>query len=607
ESEEAAEPYPDGVEYKQTLTDAAKKAEASTRDTIAKAQALYKDIVAHPDVLEDTQHQDVLYNNAETHFILRDYPATIAAGETLLNATLTPNPPIQAKTNYLMGHAAWKIASDTGDGNYTQVKEFYRNALDLDPFYGEKGNISHLAEIRLINAYFFVDQKYDEAIRRFEEAVKRYPESDYTYLTYFWYGQACEKYGDELLAQFKTQENSANTSPQDQATLREKAKNLFSTAVIQYRNAIDSRDRSKYKDSQNEEYLIQIMFNRGHCAFKAGSYKEAQQYLSEALEKYRDNRVAQPHIPQAMETLGDIHVLLANYGDAIRIYREYLSNSFDDTNARVSMKLAEAYLNRYSYDQAREWYSRIAGEYPPPNEKAVERALRTNRPIEQGPGFEAMKRLADSYYREASSYSGEDRVAKLNLALDAYKNLIKSYPLNAENRSIPSDPDAQREIGNLYYELGSLSLPVPNYQEAVNNYQAFLASNTNYPRKGMIYYRIGQALLQLQRTDPQAQQNITYIDDAITALSNITETSMDNPTQFAQALILLGQAFEEKANFYLKNGDEALWNRYLKDAENHYRRVGQTNIPDKLQEAKTYIDNIISRVNSRNELADIKP
>jgi tetratricopeptide (TPR) repeat protein len=581
--EESAQPYPEGVGPKNTLLAAAEKAKQSTTEFVEKSQAIYSDLITKQEFMDDMTYQEIHYNNAESNFILRKYPETIAAGEKLLSSTTPHRKEIEPKLNYLLGHAAWEIADKTKQ--YADVKKYYRRAIELDPFYplgDDVGSISQLAEIRLTNAYYLIDKNYDKAIKRYQSAVQRYPQSDYSYLTRYYYAKALEEFGDTLMQELANRENnqapSTETKDKSNRELQEEAIKHYKNAVDQYLTAVSVRSKSKYIDSQHEHWLIEILFNLGHSAYKSGQYKRAQQFFNDALNKYRKNSVAEPYIPQALETLADIHVLLADYGKAISIYKDYLANSYNDTNAEVSQKLAEAYLNQYDYERARDWYRRIISEYPPPTEKEVARALRLNIELEKGAGFNAMKKLAQSYHREATSYNGEKREEILGQALEAYKNLVNSYPLNSENTSIPSDPDSQLQIGNIYYEL-------QDYENAVKNYNTFLDSVPAYPRKGIINFKIGKSYMELKQ-----------YDNAIETLSVISSQSMDNLIQYADTLILLGQAYEQRANEYDDANDQALYVRYLEKAESVFNRVSETQVANKITQAKMMKDPIETKL-----------
>ena len=409
EQEEAASRYPEGLVFTQRLLDGANKSKQFTGDYVSKAQRLYQELQGDLKDLSKEDQEDTLYNNAYCYFLVRNYPETYTSGEEILDASDVTNS-VKAKVNYLMGHSAWAQAKT--NQNYAKVKEYYRNALRLDSFYpsDQNGEESNLAELRLTNAYFLIDKNYEEAVKHYENMLNSYPQSKYTYLTRYWYAKALDQYGDEIMKEIdKAEKESKGSAP---AALRTKALLLYDSAVVQYLNAKNAREKSRVVDNQNQEYLIDIMFNRGHCAFKAGKLKDAENYLTEALDKYRNDQVAQPFISQALERLGDLNAKLTNYGKAIRLYKDYLDNSFDDSNARVSMKLAESYLNQYSYDNAREWYQRVISEYPPPAEKDIPRLVAEEIPAQKIAGFEAMKKMAESYQLEANSYSGAGRGEK---------------------------------------------------------------------------------------------------------------------------------------------------------------------------------------------------
>ncbi len=597
--EENAEPYPQVYEYKKDLLEAADRSKQDTTEYLEKATELYNKILDDKNTVNKDMLYDIQYKKAESNFILKKYPEAIAAGEELVSASKNLTDTMMAKVYYLLGNAAWEQAKQTED--YSQVKEFYREALRLDPFYpkDQGGEISHLAEIRLNNAYFILDKKYEDALLRFDNMVKRFPDDDYTYLTRYYYAKALEEYGDQLFdqAQKKVEELKNMTGSEDSneaKELREEAKQHYSDAVNQYELALRSRDISKYVDTKNERFKIEMIFRRGESAYKADKYLEAKQYLEEALDEYRTNEVAQQYLPDAIERLGDVNVRLYDFDNAIRHYQDYLKNGYVDENAQVSMKLADAYFKGLDHEKAREWYRKIMADHPPITEKEVERKRRLGLPIQPGPGFEALKKLANSYYRQAADFSGNERRQMLEQALTYYEELANRYPkISAGNLSsqptdnvkVTADTEAQRMVGNIHYELG-------NYAQAAANYEAYLQNVPNYNRRGRIYYRIGKSY----------HENGEY-DKAFDALKNVTLDTLDNPIQYADALILLGQAYEAKAEEQLAQDKPQLYESNLERAKQAYDRVSITNVKNKITQAQQAIGAIERILQARRELA----
>jgi tetratricopeptide (TPR) repeat protein len=589
--EERGMKYAEGIDYRRTLLDEAERQKALTQDFLTKANVLYDELLQSRDEIPPKTLYGILYNKADSAFILQDYPETIALGNQLVQDISNLNPTEKARVYYLMGHAAWEQAKHTED--YSGVKQYYRDALQLDPLYPaqQKGETSHLAEIRLTNAYFMLDGKYEDAIARFQDAIKKYPETGYTYLTLYWYGIALDEYGDILMAQAQEMEEQGRSVSdsqlvQEAENIRTKAREQYRSAVDIYERAIASREHSRYVDTRNNEYLTQIVFHQGQSAFKAGQYRDATQYLVKALQKYGDEEVAQQYIPQALETLGDANHAIANYPQAIHYYRDYLQRHFGDQDARVSMKLADAYLNQFSYDKGRETLRSIIKYYPPPSEREVKSVLQNGKRIEPGPGIEALKKIAESYIHQASiSSESSKRREHLLHALEAYQELATHNPLDAGNPQLPNDMDAILKTGNINYEL-------ENYAAAAANYEALLNSWGEFPRSGMVSYRLGQSYAQME-----------IWDKAIEALSGISPTTMDNTIQYADALILLGHAFESRANDYLKQNDEDFYLMNLENARNAYNRVTATGVQEKVTQALLRRQAIDTLLESRRELA----
>lgn len=316
--------FPDSSDYKEKLQDAAEREKTKTRDALAKAITLYDELLTKNDFLDQSDFENIYYNKTKAYYTLRDYAKTLDLGETFLNGDGNSigllSPDIKTKLHYLLGNAAWEDALTTQ--NYTKVQEHYLAGLQLDPLYPAEtyGEESNLAEIRLINACYLPEKKYEEAIERFQKAIERFPQNSYTFLTLVWYASTLEEYGDELMDQVRQKEEKAgagdNTAPQVGA-LQNRAKELFSNAVTICQRAIEAREKSKYIDAQNRQYLIRCAFAQGHCAFKAERYQDAEQYWSDALENFGDSQAAQPYIPDAMEKLGDAYIKLGRFQKAI--------------------------------------------------------------------------------------------------------------------------------------------------------------------------------------------------------------------------------------------------------------------------------------------------
>ncbi len=579
-NEEGAKSFPEGITYRQTLLDEAKRQRELTQNFLSKANTLYDEMITTDD---KALKEDIIYNKTEALFIMRRYPEAMAAGQILLDGSggedgaTTLSEEVDAKLHYLLGHIAWEMAKQ--DKDYTNVKKYYREALQKDAFFPKdrQGEISHLATLRLNNAFFLVDKEYEEALKRFTQARDNYPDTDYTFLTLYWMGKAQDEYGEHLTKQAddlvaSSQAQSERVEAQD---LRDKSQKQFKDAVLTYDRAIKARDLSKYIDVQNKSYLIEIMFNRGHSAYFAGDYRDAEQYLLEALNNHKNEPAAKNHVPETIERLGDINALLANYDKAIDYYRDYLGEaSYPDPNARVKMKLADAYLRHFSPDRAREWYTRIVRDYGTPKDA-------------KGPGFEALKKIARSHIQEAALKYDEESEDELNNALAAFDELARRYPL-ADKPKLPDDAESLHAIGNIHYRLR-------NYPESISAYKAYLQHSNAPQRAGMIHYRIGQAYLDMNQP---AQ--------AVNEFGNITERSMDNLTQYADALILTGEAYEEQANQYQQSGDDSMYEMYLRKAEEAYNRVKITGSADRIAEADTkikLITSILARLREQRELA----
>lgn len=607
EFEKNAADFPEGMPPKKQLEEEAQQKKETAERELEKANELYSILLDKSELLDSDTYHNILYNRAKSRHIMRDYAGTIAAGERLLHSTQTVNPEIKTKTLYLLGDAAWKQAQEQEGKDYSLVKKYYIDALKANPLYpkDQNGEISNLAEIRLTNVYLQTDQDFEEAIRRFEIAKQNYPNTGYTYLTLYYFADALDRYGDSLLKQAMEKEQDAQTvggSPvlmKEAENLRGKAKEQFEEAVTQYNAAISARPESRFGDPINETYLIEIKFRRGHSAYKAGNYKDAQQYLEEALAEYQNENVAQKYIPKAIERLGDINADRANYDKAVEYYKQYLSENFENTNERVRKKLASAYRKRFSFENAREIYRQIIKDNPPPTESEVNRLMRVGLPVNKGPAFEAMKGIAETYYTEAKRTYGEERIENLKRTLDAYDALIDHYPLPSEavDERLANDPESLEKIAKIHYELGlTQDNGYENFKKAAENYEAYLATvgnNDEQLNRNYVYWQLGKCYMQMKdEVPPNNKGNV--LDKAIQALGNISSDTLYTPENYADALILLGRAYEARANEFLRqnSNDVDLYLSYMEKAVQTFEQVSSINVSEKKTIASNLKDDV---------------
>ena len=574
--EERASNFPDGIQYKQQLLNAVSNNKQLTQQYLGQANERYDELLTHS--LPEEMKEEILYHKTDSLFILRNYQEALAAGESLINAQGQEENQgeegeeenIKTKLLYLLGHVGWEMAREQQNPDYTVAKKYYRQALEENPFYpkAKNGETSHLAEIRLTNIYFLLENDYEQAIKRFQDAAERYPDTGYTYLTLYWYGQALMDYGKQLEENPNMQNEAEGITPENQ----------YEQAVQTYNRAIESREPSTHVDIHNERYLIEIMFKRALAAFKANSYRQSLDYYKQALQEYDNNRLAQQYIPQAIETMGDIYSTLGDYDNAIAQYQNYLTNQYADPDGAVQMKLGDAFLNQLSEEKARERYRRIIRDFGLNNRNS--------------PGFRALKQIAHSYDQEAGLLSGEERLNKKQQALDAYSELAQNFPL-PDSSHLPNDPPSLRKIGNIHFELS-------NHQKAIDAYQAYLKNATSLNRPGIVQYRIAKSQMALNQPS-----------EAIDTLNNISENNMDNTEQFISALMLLAQAYEGQADQYMENNQPELWENSLQQAKLVYNRVNAAaaNLPDDAkqktitEQANLGRQSIDTLIQSRREVA----
>ncbi len=525
---------------------------------------------------------------------------------------------LQIKNAYLLGHIAWDKALYDWEQDvkqrkrninpsqyFSDVKSYYQNAIELNPFYPEEQNgiISHLADIRLTNVLYMREGDYEQAINRFDIMVEMWPEDDYSYLTYYFYGKALESYGDvkrEQLQQIEKQIQQIGNTPQllnQKEQLKQEMQRLYQRAITEYGKAIEVRPHSQYVDIDSEEYLVEIVFHRGFSAFKQGNFmgdtslEDAEHLLKEALDNYRDHPVAKKNfVAKAIERLGDLYVEKGLYDKAVDQYLTYIDNGYEDEQARVRMKLANTYKQRFSFQQARTWYQKIINENPPPTPYDIQRAKRDKKPIHRGPTYEAYKNMAETYLTEAVTSSEQNREDMLRKALQTYQTFASKYPNDIDNYNpesgepfIPADVESQRKIGNIYYEL-------EDYPEAAKNLLAFIENNPHTPYKGQIYNKIGKAYIRAE-----------MLDEAINKLYLITEKDIQEPAQYADVKISLARAYEIKAGQFQAEGNEVQYKLRIKDAIRTYQEVLSTGVEDKVNLAEEKIRALSSELNTKED------
>ncbi len=278
-------PIPDIPQYQSDLLSAAQREHAKAIELISQATDIYNQLLTTDDGLSSEDKEEILYRMVEAPYLLQNHSGAIQKGETLLRQTGELTISLQAKLSYLLGDAAWEQAKEKE--NYTSVRQYYQNALEIDNFYPEDtGERSNLAAIRLANVLLLKDKQFKPAIDHLKNAVELYSRTGYSFLNHYYYAKALQEYGDTLVEQSKSAQSRA----------------VFRQAAEQFNQAIEKRDQSQYVDTQNQRFLIECMFQRGFCAAKGGDRK-AKTYLNEALEKYRDRPTAKPYLDKTKKML----------------------------------------------------------------------------------------------------------------------------------------------------------------------------------------------------------------------------------------------------------------------------------------------------------------
>ncbi|MFH1738889.1 MAG: tetratricopeptide repeat protein [bacterium] len=516
-------------------------------------------------ILSNEQKVRVGANLAESYFYMGLYDEAIDTARPLVDDLYAKdrNNPYLASLCYLVGDAAW----ESGDYGSLMV-DYYKKGRELKPLFPPAtGERSNAAAIRMANTYYKrgIDEgnpkDLENAIDQYNLILVSFPETDWTYFTRYWLAKTYERYADVL-----SDPESPNYSP-------EKAKENYSQAQLQYELAMIARRTSKLLDKRNRDALKDCYFRPGRCAYRAGDLKKAKELLMGAIVWSTTEARGDPRSIPCRELLGDIYLELGHPDQAIRIYEWYLDQKYDqldsrgDSLSRVSLKLAEGYLKRFSYGQAREILQRLVQNNP-----VVRRP--GSKEVEEGPGLKAQRFLAQSYRDEADASFDEIRQDNLRAAADAYRTLLNMNP---------NEYSAYRDLAEINFDLAGPDQP-ESYQQAIDNYKQFAASGAAdlEPDRDVIYYRWGDCYCHLGD-----------YENATETLKKINGTSIP-PDAHARALLLLGECYEKLSEQQTKDFDKQY---YLTMAKETYLQTIDTKDRFASQVARNKITLISMRLN----------
>ncbi|HOE10137.1 MAG TPA: tetratricopeptide repeat protein [bacterium] len=508
-------------------------------------------------VLSEEQQNHVRNNLAEAYFYMGRYEDAMNIAIPLIETLSKQDPgnPYLASLCYLVGDAAWK------EGDYDRrVVDYYRLGRKYCPLFPPgSGERSNVAALRMANIYYQRGMEegnprdLQSAIEEYLNIIREFPDTKWTYLTRYWLARTYERYAEVL------------ADPKSDVYDPAKAKEYYQLAYMQYEVAITARVGSVNVDKKNQDKLKDCYFRPGRCAYKAGNLEKAKDLLGTAIVWSATGAPGDPRAIPCREMLGDIYLELGHPDQAIRIYEYYLENKFyqqderGDSLSRVSLKLARAYLRRFSYGQARELLRQVVRDNPvvlaPGGKDVVE-----------GPGLEAQRLLAQSYRDEAEVSFVETRKDKLRSAKTEYLTLLQMNP---------NEWDAVRALAEISFDLADPENP-DSYREAINFYQKYIESDMVElaEDRDVVYYRWADCYAR-----------IGDYENAATALEKINGTTIPKE-MYARSLLLLGECYQKLA---AQTTDEFRKQYYTQKARKTYKDTIETQDPFAAQVARNRI------------------
>jgi hypothetical protein len=392
----------------------------------------------------------------------------------------------------------------------------------------------------------------ESAILEYNRILSQFPQTNWTYFTRYWLARTYDRYADVL-----SDANSPAYSP-------DKAKKNYQYAYMQYQLALQARSFSAFVDKKHPDAMKECYFRSGLCAYQAGDLSQARDLLADAIIWSNTGAPGDPGVIPCRELLGDIYLELGHPDRAIAIYNNYLVKKYQqqdsrgDSLSRVSLKLARAYLRCFSYDQARDEVLRGLVRDNPVIRKPG------SSQVEEGPGLEAQRLLAQSYRDEAETLSDPAEKKPLLSAADReYQTLLAMNP---------NEHEALRALAETNFDLAGPQEPA-HYQRAADYYKKYIQTSAAEPQpdRDLIYYRWGDCCYR-----------VGDYPGAVTALADIMGTTIA-PDMYARSLLLLGECYEKMA---AQQTDESNRQYYLAQADQTYSSAIKQNDPFVTQAAK---------------------
>lgn len=261
---------------------------------------------------------------------------------------------------------------------------------------------------------------------------------------------------------------------------------------------------------------VDMSVSAGEGWLRNGGVFEATPHFHRALSMTKGREEYLVPRLRALEGMGDCHMSLANYAEALRCYEEFMEIGGEESRcARVLRKVAECWaptrLGKGSseecikfLDQAERCY--MINDY----ERGELLSIRTNLALWSGDFESAGERSSNS--EEMFQKAGEDRRLADQLCYHAWihlsrgevpkalGNITRVQELYGPHRTSADDLELNRLLGEVFYHQGKVS-------EAIQAFEGVLqAANQTGDRVGMCWSNIFQSFIDLDRGDTAEAQ-----------------------------------------------------------------------------------------------------
>lgn len=303
--------------------------------------------------------------------------------------------------------------------NYVKNKQYDKAILSLEDFESKHIRLKSLYQevclFRGIQLYNL--KKYDDAITLFTKSLAEAVNKTYTDKARFWIAESYyqKKNYDQAISHYKLYKkiNSGRNYEEDQLVDYNLAYSYFNKG--QYHKSIHNFDIYLLNKGLKENQKVDAFLRLGDANMMIENYQSAKTYFRKA------SIISGDHADYAAYSEAICNQLLNEFDAEVSILTNFdktYPNSIYKDDARF--QLAESYLNKYKYAQARENYKTLISDFPKSEFYST-----------------AELRLATINYNQDL----------LDLALQDFKNIVSTYP----NTSVSKE--AIRLIKNVYFDL----------------------------------------------------------------------------------------------------------------------------------------------------------